>query len=98
MEKKIVIMNEGTSYKVEGISQCVEAIIEAHINSSIESATMDEILENTCIIGFSAKDVTDIYADCVRYADNDLIVRFTDDTDETTLSDYELEYTWIGVC
>lgn len=95
MNKEFVSINEkNTEFCTKTKSGCVAAIIEAHMYSSM---TMDEMLENTCIMGFSIKDIADIYASCVKYADNHLIVRFTDGTNENTLSDQSIKYITLEV-
>ena len=81
--KKIIIMNEGIDYDVKDKDDCVEAIIEEYHRFD---ASMSEILASIEIRGFSAEDVVDIYASCVRISDSDTIIRFFDDVDEDDIN------------
>lgn len=94
MEKKIIIMNEGIDFKVENKDDCVNAIVDEY---NAHDVSMSEVLAAVSIVGFSAEDVVDIYAECMSISDRDLMVRFTDYTNENTLDQYELEYVKLGV-
>ena len=75
-DKYILIMNEGVTYDVTDIQDCVEAIVEEYLRFDV---SMYDILATTAIYGFSAEDVINIYAECMRISDGDTIVHLRDD-------------------
>lgn len=82
-DKKIIIMNEGIEYDVKDKYDCVSVIFEEYERFSV---SMSEVLASIEIRGFSAEDVVDIYAECVKKSDSDTMVRFFDEVDNEDLS------------
>ena len=78
MGKYILIMNEGVTYDVVDAQDCVDAIIEEYQRFDV---SMYDILASIAIYGFSAEDVINIYAECMRISDGDTIVHLRDDLD-----------------
>ena len=76
MNKYILIMNEGVTYDVVDAQDCVDAIIEEYQRFDV---SMCDILASTAIYGFSAEDVINIYAECMRISDGDTIVHLRDE-------------------
>lgn len=81
--KKIIIMDEGVDYDVKDKHDCVSAIFEEYERFDV---SMSEILASIEIRGFSAEDVVDIYAECVKKSDSDTMVRFFDEVDNDDLN------------
>lgn len=93
MKKKIILMNEDICFSVKNKENCISAIVDEYKAYDI---AMSEILASISIVGFSAEDVVDIYTECMNISDGDLIVRFTDETNENILNNYEMEYVKLG--
>lgn len=74
--KQIIIMNEGVTYNVTDREDCVQAIIEEYHRFDV---SMYELLASIEINGFSAEDVVDIYAECMKISDGDAIIHFKDE-------------------
>ena len=77
-EKYILIMSEGVTYDVINKQDCVDAIVEEYQRFD---ASMYDVLASIAIYGFSAEDVINIYAECMRISDGDTIVHLRDDLD-----------------
>ena len=77
-DRYILIMNEGIKYYVTDAQDCVDAIIEEYQSFD---ASMYDILASIAIYGFSAEDVINIYAECMRISDGDAIVHLRDEDD-----------------
>lgn len=77
-DRYILIMNEGVTYDVTDAQDCVDAIIEEYQRFD---ASMYDILASIAIYGFSAEDVINIYAECMRLSDGDAIVHLRDEDD-----------------
>ena len=82
-EKYILIMNEGVTYDVTDIQDCVDAIIEEYQRFDV---SMYDILASIAIYGFSAEDVINIYAECMRISDGDTIVHLRTEEDIDALN------------
>ena len=82
-EKYILIMNEGVTYDVTDVQDCVDAIIEEYQRFDV---SMYDILASIAIYGFSAEDVINIYAECMRISDGDAIVHLRDEEDLDALN------------
>ena len=78
MDKYILIINEGVTYDVTDAQDCVDAIIEEYQRFDV---SMYDILASIAIYGFSAEEVINIYAECMRISDGDTIVHLRDDLD-----------------
>lgn len=74
--KKVIVIEDGTTYNVDNKKDCVKAVIEEYIKYDV---SMSEVLASVEIQGFSVEDVVDIYAECMKISDGDVTVRFTDD-------------------
>lgn len=77
-EKYILIMSEGVTYDVIDKQDCVDAIVEEYQRFD---ASMYDVLASIAIYGFSAEDVINIYAECMRISDGDAIVHLRDEDD-----------------
>lgn len=77
-DRYILIMDEGIKYYVKDTQDCVDAIIEEYHSFD---ASMYDILASIAIYGFSAEDVINIYAECMRISDGDAIVHLRDEDD-----------------
>lgn len=77
-DRFILIMNEGVTYDVTDAQDCVDAIIEEYQRFD---ASMYDILASIAIYGFSAEEVINIYAECMKISDGDTIVHLRDDLD-----------------
>ncbi len=78
MDKYILIMSEGISYDVKDAQDCVDAIIDEY---QAYDVCMYDLLAGIAIYGFSAEEVINIYAECMRISDGDTIVHLRDDLD-----------------
>ena len=78
MNKYILIMNEGITYDVVNKEDCVQAIVEEYQRFNV---SMYDILATTAIYGFSAEDVINIYAECMKVSDGDTIIHIRDEID-----------------
>lgn len=81
-DKKIIIMEDNTEIKVSDKHECVSVIFEEYCKYDV---SMSEVLASVEIRGFSAEDVVDIYAECVKQADSDTMVRFFEEIDNDEL-------------
>ena len=77
-DRYILIMNEGVTYDVTDAQDCVNAIIEEYHRFDV---SMYDILASIAIYGFSAEEVINIYAECMKISDGDTIVHLRDDLD-----------------
>lgn len=93
MKKEIIIMNEGVTYDVTGIDDCVESIIEEYNRFDV---SMSEILASIEIKGFSVEDVVEIYAKCIDRSDSDLLIRIYSDEEKVDLDEVIESYEIIG--
>lgn len=77
-DRYILIMSEGITYDVEDAQDCVDAIIDEY---QMFDVSMYDLLASIAIYGFSAEDVINIYAECMRLSDGDAIVHLRDEDD-----------------
>lgn len=66
--KKLIIRNEGIDYDVKDQKDAVTAIIEE--SERFPESSMYDILASVEIVGFTVKEVFEIYTECIRISEH----------------------------
>lgn len=84
---RYIKLSDGITYDFMDSFDCVEAIVEEYQRHSV---SMYDLLASIEIIGLSAEDVTNIYAECMKRADGDIIVHIREEVDNELLKEHEI--------
>lgn len=76
MDKYILIINENVTIDVIDTQDAVDVLLTEYLSFDI---SMHEILAGVSIYGFTAEEVVNIYAECMKISDGDTIVHLRDD-------------------
>ena len=78
MDKYILIIDEDVTIDVINAEDAVDVLLAEYQSFDV---SMHEILAGVSIYGFTAEEVVNIYAECMKIADGDTIVHLRDDLD-----------------
>lgn len=70
-KKEIIIMNEGVTYDVADVNDCVKAIHEEYCRFD---NNMYDLLAVIQVKGFSIQDVASVYSQCMKISNSDTIL------------------------
>lgn len=73
LDSKVVMIN-GQVFTVDAAKEAVEIIVEDYKNGDL---CMGELLAHVKLMGFTIEEVVGIYADCIKQADDDILVKLT---------------------
>ena len=76
LDKYILIIGEDVTIDVIDAQDCVDEILAEYQRYD---ASMYDVLASIAIHGFSAEEVINIYAECMKISDGDTIVHLRDD-------------------
>lgn len=69
------------------ILNCVEVIMEEYQRHDV---SMYDLLASIEIVGLSSEDVINIYAECMKRADGDIIVHIREEVDNDLIKEHEV--------
>lgn len=76
LEKYILIIGEDVTIDVIDAQDAVDVLLTEYLSFDV---SMHEILAGVSIYGFTAEEVVNIYAECMKITDGDTIVHLRDD-------------------
>ena len=84
---KYIKLSDGITYDFADILDCVEVIMEEYQRHDV---SMYDLLASIEIVGLSSEDVINIYAECMKRADGDIIVHIREEIENELLEGHEI--------